>query len=175
MKTWTDTLTLAAVAVTLTLAACYDDAPELGKPQTPEEQAAEDFRRAMDMLGLRDQAQSAALDEIRRTFSVADFQAELYAERWPEIWGPDGWAWSRSHGDPIILLHDGIDGEMIERYGRDWEANEATVAEARATLTTELDRYLFDSFVGWEAHWREVRKRAVERMKELREEGVIRR
>ncbi len=43
------------------------------------------------------------------------------------------------------MLRSRIVGGMIERYGTDWEVNEATIAAARATLETELDRYLFDA------------------------------
>ncbi|MXX34476.1 MAG: hypothetical protein F4107_11905 [Gemmatimonadetes bacterium] len=180
MKNWTDTLTLAAVAATLTLTACLDEPASIAPDVAGDSIEVNGEKLSLAEYELhyvwpaRIAAMSAAVDEIERTFSVEDLQSELYAERWPEIWGPDGWSRNISHGDVRSQLRSSIDFRMSERYGRDWEIDEATVAVARAELETDLDRYLFEGFVRSERHFHEVRQRAVERREQLREEGVIR-
>ena len=178
MKTWTETLTLAALAATLTLAGCQDDGPgsmieadeaELievnGMMLTPEE-----YDYETRVFPARMAAEGAAMEEIRRTFSVEDYEAELWVERWPEIWGPDGWAQNSTHSDPVYRFHDRIDMEMHERYGEGWEIDEAVIAEARASMTTDLDRHLFDSGLEHSRWRRETRERAAEHWRERRAE-----
>ncbi len=181
MKNWTNTLTLAAVAATLTLTACLDEPASIAPDVAPDSIEVNGEKLTLTEYQFRyvypaqTAAETAALDEIERTFSVADLNSELYAERWPEIWGPDGWAWDMSHGHPLTMLRSRIDFRMIERYGRDWELDEATVAAARAELETELDRYLFDGVVRLERHFHDSRQQAIARRERLREEEVIRR
>ena len=181
MTNWTNTLTLAALAATLTLTACLDEPASIAADVAQDSIEVNGEKLSLAEYELRyvwpaqTAAMRAALDEIERTFSVADLHSELYAERWPEIWGPDGWAWDMSHGDPLTLLRNRVGSRMTTRFGKDWERDEATVASVRTELETEVDRYLFDSFVRVERGQREARERAIERRKQLREEGVIRR
>ena len=148
MKAWT--LTAATIAATLTLAGCADVAPDApagagegltdvnGLQLTPE-----DYRLLFRVYPARQAAEQAALDEIRRTFTVEDMRAERWVERWPEIWGPDGWG--NVHSWPTVALANKIDFEVGTRHGAGWENDPALVAEVRKTMSSELDRYVFDS------------------------------
>lgn len=154
MRTWTDILPLAMLAVlfTLPLAGCEDAGLEepagldedvieaTGLRLTPE-----DYRLLFRVYPARQAAEQAALDEIRRTFTVEDLRAERWVERWPEIWGPDGWG--NVHSWPTLALADKIDFEVGTRHGAGWENDSALVAEVRKTMDSELDRYVFDGHV----------------------------
>ncbi len=177
MKNWTNSIALALTAATLTLtAACTDPTPaDVAAPAEPElievngmKMTPEDYDLLFRVIPAQGAAEQAALDEIRRTFTVEDFRNERWVERWPEIWGPDA-AVSFSHGWPTIALAYELDFRMSERFGKDWEADEATVAKARKTLATELDRYVFEGHVEREREYRASRERSLREMKERRD------
>ncbi len=176
MKNWTNSIALALTAATLTLtAACTDPTP--ADVAAPAEEELIELNGAMvtyegyhlmeHVVPARLAAEQAALDEIRRTFTVEDMRNARWVERWPEIWGPDGW--DTGHMWPTFALARRLDLRMSERFGKDWDADAAMVAEARKTMATELDRYVFDGHVERQHEYRASRERSLREMKERRD------
>ena len=170
MKTWTETLTLAALAATLTLACEHGTPADMVNEKSAEEQLMEERRAELDRLwaetlGPQQAAALAAYAEIRRTFSVADFRARRWQERWPEIWGPEGWDVT-GHFSPEFIFRNQAERVMRARYGAGWHSDDAVIEKARMSMNTELDRYLFGENLDYRRKLSAVREKAQQRRAE---------
>ena len=133
------------LAALLALVACNDVGPgaRLGDARTPEEQLAEERMRELEEVwNPRFDTLSAVYDEIRRTFTADDMEAKRWRERWPGIWGPEGWGWNISHGPDTWPVE--FQSSLRHRHGPDWHKDEAAIAAARAEAKTEVDEWLLD-------------------------------
>ena len=115
MKTWTETPTLAALAVlfTLPLAACSEDGPGVAAvPDAPEVETVNvagvtmskaDAEFLLVTVPARDAALRTALAEMRENFTAEDYRERRWERQWPEIWGPGGWDVGNRAAPPHVL------------------------------------------------------------------------
>lgn len=136
----TSGITVALLMCAVAVVACDENDAETvvepGQPVTVEDVYIPAPPVAGHMGAIR-----SALDEIRRTFTIEDMDAQLWRERWPELWGNDG-VDGYGHLAPPIRVDPATEARIIAMYGDDPLAAEASITRLRQINDPEFERYL---------------------------------